>query len=239
MDAQTTEVAEGRRRAANLTRPETIFEAKERLEYVQSQIAIIRNELALDFRLDDNGVRLPPKDFLDWRRRATGVMNWFTREKTVVLQYIYEYEKEVNKEEYVERHTLRQQRYVKHQARHAELVKQKAENIAREEQKVAAAKAEKAERAAKHNEAMLEARKKKEERRLVMESEQRCLASEIDITDPISIALHMSRFVRLLRAEGRVIFTEDEQAQFNLLQECIRQIIADGIQKQTFEEVIA
>lgn len=86
-------------RRANLTPPATIDEARERLVDADTEIETIRAQVAMGIRFRNNGEPMSDDEYIDWRKRATGAMNWKLRERAVVQAWIEAYERDIATEE--------------------------------------------------------------------------------------------------------------------------------------------
>lgn len=94
-------------RRANLEEPKTIDEARERMVYVQAEIAALETMLAERFRFHDDGMPYTPEEYGSWRRRTTGALTWWTRERAVLETWLDAYKKEVKAEQDEEERRLR------------------------------------------------------------------------------------------------------------------------------------
>lgn len=91
-------------RLAILKRPESIDEARQRLIDVDVEIGSLTTSLAAGFRLNHDGTRMEPGEYVAWRKRTSTRLTWFRREKRIVEEYIAQYERDVKAEERAANH---------------------------------------------------------------------------------------------------------------------------------------
>jgi hypothetical protein len=97
--------------------PQSIFEAKQRLLDVQADITSIKTEIGnaetRQYRIDiATGERLSEEQFEVWLARARGALRHMLREEALCMRYLFQYERDVKRDEIAEQRAAKAQAVV-------------------------------------------------------------------------------------------------------------------------------